>query len=147
MPKWFKFQPRMGAAIITRPCDGVDYLARWKILKIFGWELKLHVFLADDNMDPHDHPFSFLSLHLLGRYTEHVFDPEHPRSYGHATVYHYKAGTIHWRKADTIHMITIPDGPAVTLVLTTPRWRKWGFITKMGWKSVDEYNPEHGICD
>jgi len=52
------------------------YMYRWTLLKIpFIGRIYLHHFIGDDwAADPHDHPKRFISIGLLGKYYEEVYN-------------------------------------------------------------------------
>lgn len=54
------------------------YLTVYTVLRIFRVTVCVHhSHRGDEDRDCHDHPFSFLSLVLHGRYREHLHDGTH----------------------------------------------------------------------
>lgn len=95
------------------------YLYRWQVLRLFGFALYLHRFVADDwSRDLHDHPKRFVSLMLWGGYTEET--PAGEREY-----------TAPWlRSFPSTHVHRVRLGrhrECWTLVLVGRASRPWGF--------------------
>src|SRR5262245_13303083 len=71
--------PRWGFWLrMTIPCkDGADYLVRLRIIQTPFFGVYLHDIHEDDgDRDPHNHPWSFLSIVLRGHYRERYYpDP------------------------------------------------------------------------
>lgn len=108
---------------------GRPYLARFEILAAFGWSLKLHTFIRSDaDEELHDHPWSFWTLVLAGRYMEQT----------ETGVIERKPWSLAYRPAAWRHRVILNaesgnwESPCVTLVLTAPKSREWGF-----WKGVN----------
>ena len=87
--------------------------------------------VADDDRHHHDHPMDFISLILRGGYVEHR--PGMPPR-------RCPPGSVVVRRAEDLHYLKLIAGSAWTLVLTTPRRRKWGFMTEDGWIEAGEYD-------
>lgn len=90
----------------------------------------------DDDRALHDHPYDNASLILAGGYLEHVPDgPSIER----------KPGDFVTRKAEDAHRLELyrdGDGKPVTclsLFLTGPRRREWGFHCPNGWIPWQEF--------
>jgi hypothetical protein len=103
---------------------GWPFLARMEVASLFGWSLKLHIFLRSDaDEELHDHPWSFFSLVLAGKYFEQT----------EKGLLERKPWRIAFRPAKWRHRVilpTYPNGapvPCATLVLTAPVSREWGF--------------------
>lgn len=112
--------------------DTTVYLRRWS-LQLFGrWSLKLHLFYRPDGDSClHDHPWRFWTFILWGGYVERV----HER--GEVTC---RPLTLHHRPASYRHTILrLRRRTALTLVLTGPPERSWGFWTSEGWKHWREF--------
>ncbi len=105
---------------------GTDYLRRWWIIpRNEGCNVYLHEFRhSDDDRALHDHPWSNTSFLLKGEYLEHTTDG----------TFHRRAGDIVTREATALHRIElINDAPAVSLFITGPKVRDWGFACPQGW--------------
>ena len=106
---------------------GDDYLRRWWILPRNDYtNLYLHEILAsDDDRALHDHPWASTSFIIDGSYIEHL-----PNGESHIRV----AGDVIHRKAEQLHRLEIPEGgKAISLFITGPKERKWGFDCPNGW--------------
>ena len=111
--------------------DGDPYLDRLRIIQtpLFGIYLH-HIHREDRDRDPHDHPWSFISVVLAGSYLETVWkDKMNPRS--HMKRYHPR-WSVRRVNRDAAHMITDISRPLWTLVFTGPRRSDWGFWTDKG---------------
>lgn len=133
-------------ARMRRPPDfviGDDYLRRWWIVpRNQGCNVYLHEILhSDDDRALHDHPWDNTSYLIDGSYIEVTPDGEFQRG----------PGAIVTRQATDAHRLVIPDGGrAVSLFLTGPIIRQWGFHCPQGWRHWKEFvaNPggAHGIA-
>lgn len=111
---------------------GANYLRRWWIVPRNPFcSVYLHEILqSDDDRALHDHPWDNTSVVLDGGYTEHTPDG----------VFERVAGDVVSRPAQSMHRLVIPDGGrAVTLFLTGPRVREWGFDCPNGWRVWSEF--------
>lgn len=114
---------------------GQNYLRRWHIIPrnpLFN--VYLHEFSgSDDDRALHDHPWWSCSIILDGWYIEHV--PKHKHSYPDTTIAAFRdTGAITCRRAQAAHRIQILHTQAITLFITGPRRREWGFYCKHGWR-------------
>jgi hypothetical protein len=109
--------------------DGNKYLIRYTLLKFFGlFSVKLHKIHQSDPSDLHDHPWPYISIILSGGYFEERKESK----------IWYKPGSILFRKANIPHRLIITD-IVTTLVITGPKFRRWGFVSKDGeWKDHSE---------
>ena len=129
----------LAAKTMRRPPDfiiGADnhdgpYMRRWWIIPrnpIFN--VYLHEFLrSDEDRALHDHPWLSLSIMVRGFLTEQT-------SAGRRTI---RTGSITFRRATLAHRIEVPDPlmaegfHPITLFITGPRLREWGFWCPQGW--------------
>lgn len=143
------------------------FLVRLTLIELFGWTLKLHIFLRDDH-DLHDHPWKFWTWLIAGSYREEVTcesafnaegkafadvritvtgDGTHPS--GARISYHIerKPGSLAFRPAKWVHRVLLIDKkPCATLILTAPVEREWGFTKGSRWIPWRQYNPERHDC-
>ncbi|MDO3240997.1 hypothetical protein P5W04_12795 [Mycobacteroides abscessus subsp. abscessus] len=103
---------------------GAAYLQRWYLIPRNPLcNIYLHRFVASDDPTCHDHPWWFASLILTGGYTE--VQPSRITS--------RRPGSLALRQAQHRHSVRLPrtpegnEIPCLTLVLTGPRVRDWGF--------------------
>lgn len=131
---------------------GDDYLHRWWLTPWTGWFIKgegwrkqvgrilpnayLHVVInGDDPRALHDHPFDNLSIILAGSYWEILKGGLCKKR---------SAGDICFRRAETRHRLEVTDGgPVLSLFITGPRRREWGFYTENGWVHWKNYTAEN----
>lgn len=125
----------------SRPPDFVvgtpeePYLRRWWLIPrnpVFN--VYLHHFLHDDeDRALHDHMYVNLSVLLRGAYREHT----------RAGVRQRTAGTlsgVKMRLPRTAHRIALINrAPCVTLFITGPRVRNWGFHCPQGWRRWQDF--------
>jgi len=80
----------------------------------------------DEDKHDHDHPWDFLSIVLEGSYADMVNGWWNE---------HRKPLSIKFNKAEYHHKLMAVQGPknrCVTLVITGPRRREWGYVTNKG---------------
>lgn len=147
---WRKACERLGDHLIKRviwrrPADYVvggtrPIMLRWRLLPANRLcSLYLHHFVRSDTGLYHDHPWWSLSLVLKGGYYERTPDAD-----GRDTVRWCPPGTVLLRRADALHLITLPLiygnccgvtwQPAYSIMLAGPRVREWGFLCRDGWR-------------
>jgi hypothetical protein len=105
---------------------GDDYLRRWWILPRNEWQnVYLHdVRRSDDDRALHDHLWSNTSFLILGSYIEHTPEGRFVR----------RAGDVIVRQAEALHRFeVIPGERAISLFVTGPKVREWGFACPQGW--------------
>jgi hypothetical protein len=106
---------------------GDNYLRRWWIVPPNMWQnVYLHETLkSDDDRALHDHPWDNISFLIDGCYTEITPKGDFVR----------KAGDVVQRKAEDSHRLVLPDGGrAVSIFITGPKYREWGFHCPNGWR-------------
>lgn len=111
---------------------GDSYLRRWWIVpRNNSANVYLHEFnRSDDDRAFHDHPWRNTSFVLIGRYREHTPDG----------VFERAAGDIVTREADALHRVELyPNEQAITLFMTGPTIREWGFACPQGWRHWREF--------
>lgn len=110
---------------------GGDYMLRWYIIpRNETMNLYLHNTLRSDEDVMHDHPWDNTSLVITGGYIEHTPDGSFVR----------QPGDVISRKATDAHRLELIDGrPSVSLFLTGPKVRDWGFHCPKGWVSWQDF--------
>ena len=100
-----------------------------KLLQFFGIAVRIHVIIrSDDARAMHNHPWWFVSLILQGGYLEYRPLYTNGRYYGNSSK-HYSAGSIIFRRARDVHRLHLfPKQSVLTLFITGPRKKSWGFI-------------------
>ncbi len=100
-------------------------------------DIVLHHFTGLDNENPHDHPYTFHSLILVGGYIERIYFLD-----GGSIDVNRKEDDFFEVKADTIHQILeFPAGECWTLILPGPKEKKSGFY-QMGEEVLHRYWDE-----
>lgn len=116
----------------------VHYMRRYICTTPLG-SLRLHItHRPDSSPDPHTHPWPFWSLLLRGWYA-HQYTPDIIDSRFHR---HTRTAPSLMRfPADAVHRIVAVSGkPAVTLVITPPTSKRWGFYSgEDGFVEFSEY--------
>ena len=122
-PRW-----AVWARFLIRCKSGEPYLARLRLIQTPLFGVYLHDIFEPDDGDPHNHPWSFVSIVLRGAYTEYVYldplgEPRRLVSKRHGRWSAHAMG----RKA--AHRIVAADPKLKTLILTGPRSSSgWGFF-------------------
>lgn len=131
-------------SILNRKPDfviGEKYLKRWYVIprnRIFN--IYLHKFVGDDDDRAlHDHPWWSLSVALHGNMFEHRI-----KAGGVHTQKKIGFGDVVFRHAKYAHRLELNSNEAVTLFITGPKFRKWGFHCKTGWVPWEKFvGPKH----
>lgn len=157
---------------LDRALDG-DSFFRHKIVALFelpkrltrDHKLMVHHFLPNvEDRDPHDHPRSFWTLVLWGRYFDlvpcshckgskvfgrHANGDPNPCPYceaeGMVVGDVMKAGTVRYRRAEHTHITQSSDRGAWTIVVMRPLERGWGFWRHGSWWPWKKYEKEFGF--
>ena len=122
----------------SRPADfviGEDYLRRWWVLPRNEFSnVYLHdIRKSDDDRALHDHPWPNTSVLLFGSYIEHTPEGTFVR----------KAGEVVHRPAHALHRLeVIPGERAISLFMTGPKEREWGFACGQGWVHCRDFTSE-----
>lgn len=118
--------------------DGEAYLYRWHLTPPKGpANVYLHVQVDDDPERPlHDHPWDNTSVILSGGYRETLSMSEGEPQPGNTFTFMRQKGDVIWRKAAWAHRLELAyKAPyAMTLFVTGPKLRDWGFWYPDGWK-------------
>lgn len=104
---------------------GEDYMRRWYIIpRNENLNLYLHEMRRSDNDVMHDHPWDNTSLVIRNGYMEHT-----PLG-----SYYRAPGQVIPRKASDAHRLELlGDQSSVSLFMTGPKIREWGFHCPNGW--------------
>ncbi len=134
------FLKRRAAEISSRPPSkviGTEYLSRWHVLPknpLFNIYLH-HVQGNDPDSHLHDHPWLFnCSIVLRGEIDETL--PKRHRF--------LQEGSVTARMSRAPHRLDLRSKDSLTLFLTGPKIRKWGFYTESGWVASDDYLSRGG---
>lgn len=148
------------------------YMRRWHIVRRYGWfNLFVHEFLrSDDDRALHDHPWANVSLMLDGEYREWtpidcpIIDlprgskwDANPSTSGIVRGDLRKEGELRFRRAGSPHRIellrswygknispALAEKPCITLFMTGPKVREWGFLCRQGWKHWQDFIHNNG---
>ena len=120
---------------------GENYLHRWYIIpRNRFFNIYLHKFFSsDEDRALHDHPWPSMSIMLKGEVKEHQFNKVRliPRFFPV------------FRRARFAHRLELMQGPALTVFITGPRVRKWGFHCpndwRVWWKFTDSAGTGVGV--
>ena len=122
---------------------GANYLERWWVIPrntIFN--IYLHrINKSDDDRALHDHPWLNCSIVLSGGYWEHSI-----RAGGVELCEPKLCGSVTFRRSVAAHRLEIAfrgSIPAITLFITGPRIRSWGFhCPKAGWRHWRDFTAD-----
>lgn len=118
------------------------YLLRWYVIPrnpVFN--IYLHVFMrSDDDRALHDHPWVNFSWLLLGTYVEHQIQ----QGGIHLKIQRVAGDWVFRRTGKISHRIELINGSCITLFITGPRYRQWGFhCPEFGWVHWKKFtNPK-----
>lgn len=128
---------------------GACYLRRLRVWNTPWCSLYVHqIFERDMDRDPHDHPWTFWSLVLRGDYTEMVWPFVAHRGEGnrpHQEQRNHRRWSLHRMPQTHAHKISSVGLATVTLILTGPRKRQWGFWPSKGFVPWNEYLEETDV--
>lgn len=128
--------------------EACPLMLRWTLLAPGRGEpwfkVLVHYFPAEvSDRDPHDHPRSFLTFVLRGRYRDESWHPlgneleeKHGIRLSHRLVppegmrklEHVRAGAVKFRAAEHLHIVETDRVGCWTLVMMGPLKRDWGFV-------------------
>jgi hypothetical protein len=115
------------------------YLARLRVVQTPWFGVYVHdIYEPDADRDPHNHPWSFVSIVLRGHYTERVFPEPLDEPLVHQLKWHRRF-SVHAMTRKSAHRITDAAPGLKTLILVGPRRANWGFFTPEGYKTWQEY--------
>lgn len=118
---------------MTIPCkDGLVYLVRLRIFQFPWFGIYLHDIHEDDGeRSHHNHPWSFISIVLRGRYVERVCeDPVGAPAITRDRV--HERFSVHRMGRTSAHRIIQASSGLKTLILVGPREASWGFFEDDG---------------
>lgn len=98
-----------------RDREGKAVMSQLTLVCLLGWHLRVHIFWSGDGDDYHSHPRAFVSVGLLGGYTERLSTGE---------IRFVSPGKLTVRKPSDVHNVQ-PQGRCVTLALTSPVIASW----------------------
>lgn len=122
------------------------YLIRYYVIRSKYMNVFIHQFLRSDRDDLHDHPWNFCTYLVKGAYTENKYNEalnkvESTRRQNTVTrangiVTWIRQNTLVFRKATDQHQVVVDrdlkesekDQAALTLFISGPTKREWGFI-------------------
>jgi len=122
------------------PClNGEQYLARLRILDTPWFGIYLHdIFEPDGDRDPHNHPWSFISVVLRGGYAEYVF-PEPEQDLDRFVEKTHRRFSVHRMGTKEAHRIVYAKPGLKTLIIRAKRQGNWGFFKRDGYVPWQEY--------
>ena len=117
--------------------DGDTYMIRYIVLKNRFCNIYIHQFLRSDRDDLHDHPWHFMTYLVRGAYKEWKYNKKTGRD--DITFRSVKYNRLVFRKATDQHRVEVyhdlkqheKDKAALTLFISGPILREWGFIKEV----------------
>lgn len=111
------------------------YMLRWWVISRNRYcNVYLHKFLrSDDDRATHDHPWHSVSVLLTGELEELYVDGDR---------YQLRSlikGDVVYRSATFSHRLIVNQPGAMTLFITGPWIRRWGFNCPAGWRDWEEF--------
>lgn len=115
------FSLKLGEFIGPADCP---MLRRWVLITPIG-SIRLHNFLRpDDERDPHDHPWWFITILLRGSYVDETTFED-----GTVGLDYLRRGSVRFRPAQHRHKVKTYE--AWTLIITGRNARQWGFWERL----------------
>lgn len=122
--------------------DGTGPVNPWRrpiarLLQKLGIAVRIHEILRSDiGRDPHDHPFSYLTVILKGGYFESRYNDQGQ----FLGAKFHGPGSVLYRPAGSWHRLDVPNGMTVTTLFITSKYvGTWGFNVKGKKVPHDEY--------
>lgn len=125
---------------LTIPCEnGLVYLVRLRIIQTPWFGIYLHdIHEPDADRDPHNHPWSFVSIVLRGHYVERLYEDPNSDIF-HSRLHARMRWSLHKMGRTSAHRIIEAAPGLKTLILVGPRRSNWGFFTENGYVPWQEY--------
>lgn len=132
------------ASFQIRRLDGTVYMRRWFVIPRNRFcNVYLHEYLADDeDRALHDHPWWSASLCLVGDLVE-IYRPV-CCSDPHEETRTVESGSLVLRSAKFTHRLEVPVVGSITLFVTGPKLRTWGFWCRKGWMDWRTFVGDRG---
>lgn len=134
--------------------DGKPYMEQFLLLSSTAkdaWRLRLHHFVrGDKDKELHNHPWTGLSLVLLGGYREEYRLPSFdPCDVDRVVWRDVLPGSFNLITRDTFHRVDLIEGDAWTLFLSSPSDGKWGFWDRKtdSYEPYEEFFKRSGLVD
>ncbi|MGR3605308.1 hypothetical protein [Sulfitobacter sp.] len=120
--------------VIGSPDD--PYMLRWFwIPRNRFFNVYVHSVLRDDDDRAlHDHPWASLSLMIESGLIE-----EYKNNSGEKHLRAIEPMQWVYRDAKFAHRLMVRDAPALTVFMTGPRVRQWGFLCPQGWRHWKDF--------
>lgn len=128
-----------------------EYMDRRYLIPRNRWvNVYLHRYYGPD-LDPdlHDHPWDNITLVGKGRIVEKVLAANWENAVRHDRVFHQpvqliarEAGAVVFRRGHQPHQIHAVTPGTLTLFITLPQWRGWGFHRRDGWEAFVPTDPD-----
>jgi hypothetical protein len=120
------------------------YLIKYYVFQNKYFNVFIHIFLRSDRDDMHDHPWNFGTYVIRKGYKEEVINPEDPRVFIPTILVNVRdVCQNRWatRKAETLHRVKLyheftmaeKDIAPMTVCITGPTKRDWGFVKDGKW--------------
>lgn len=115
------------------------YLTRLTLFRVPGLQVMLHWILQSDwSRDPHDHPWSFMSIILRGGYHEERIDLDREERWEISRDLR-EIRWINFCDSQTPHRITSVKPRTLTLVITGDKCKSWSFYQRTGEEIAGAY--------
>jgi hypothetical protein len=125
--------------LLIGPDKSDPHIRRWWLIPRNDFcNIYLHeIRKDDDDRALHDHPYDFESIILEGSYRERTVDAK-----GRVVSEIFRKGMLNAKKAEQAHRLEVIEGPVLTLLVSGPRRREWGFHAKGGWRPWKDFIDE-----
>lgn len=118
--------------VAERQNSPMPLIKRWYVLRRkYLMNIYIHTICrSDEDRALHDHPWPNVTIVLMGGYWDHIIEAGGV----HRRVWR-APGDVVFRRAGTAHRLELPEASsALTLFITGPKVRAWGFHCENGWR-------------
>lgn len=156
MRRWARRQLEQRVPVEIIGQEECPMFLRWEFLKLGKapfLKAMVHYFPAETtDRDPHDHPRSFITFVLRGRYIDTSWEKvELPDQEYMQTIELVEAGQVIYRPARHTHIVETAEVGCWTIVVMGPEIREWGFLrisaskyTSHRWMPWKKYVDRYG---
>lgn len=136
--------------------EACPHMRRWVFIHDSGWGVRLHHFYPNhEDLVPHDHPFWFITMVVLGGYADLSYERQGVEREGEPKkIDILKMGSIRFRSAHHAHRTITDHRGAWTIVINGAKSRSWGFFPRdkslprwMLWTKFADGGHQRAACE
>ena len=119
-----------------RTKEGVLQFRRWRLFSCPWFGIFIHkIYISDNDIHPHNHPWNFLSIVLDGLYEE--------TSKNNKLLPLRKFGSIYTLNTREYHRMYISEPSTVLIITGKRKTDSWGYWTENGFVDWETYRESH----